>query len=513
VLIEDWLPMAALGIESRREAAPIPGQFPKLKTLHVWWARRPLAASAGAVLGSLMPAWSPDLAAIFPGAAELATEAAYRNWFLRLCGVLGDPIAAKAQIAAADEAGIKLGAKAYGYRQAFKNSPTIADLGLLQDVLRSCWQDLPVVCDPTAGGGSIPFEALRYVTSVHANDLNPVAAAILRAGVQLPVLFGTELSEEVKRWGNTLVDRIQRRLVSEFELPDNTSDNNSYIFARTVSCPRTGKLVPLSPNWWLSKGSKPVAVRLITERDGVQLEQCEFEIVAGKAIDFDPDRGTVAGGDAISPWDELAIDGDHIKAEAQAGRMGSQLYAVAVRTSKRRGFRQPTQVDLSALDAAERKLEDLLPRWRSEDVVPDEAIDSVSNYDRGHRLYGIYTWREMFPPRQLLVHGTFVEEFRLLVPEVRAELDEERATAVLTLLALMQSKAVNWNALMSTWDTSRAKLRGVFDKHNFEFKWTYAEFEGARELMPWCLEQIVDCYAELAALLHSAFRHGFPLQE
>ena len=63
VLIEEWLPMAELGIESRREAAPIPGQFPKLKTLHVWWARRPLAASAGAVLGSLMPAWSPELAA------------------------------------------------------------------------------------------------------------------------------------------------------------------------------------------------------------------------------------------------------------------------------------------------------------------------------------------------------------------------------------------------------------------------------------------------------------------
>ena len=74
VLIEDWLPMAELGIESRREGAPIPGQFPKLKTLHVWWARRPLAASAGAVLGSLMPAWSPELAGEFPDAAELASE-------------------------------------------------------------------------------------------------------------------------------------------------------------------------------------------------------------------------------------------------------------------------------------------------------------------------------------------------------------------------------------------------------------------------------------------------------
>jgi adenine-specific DNA methylase len=74
VLIEDWLPVAELGIESRREAAPIPGQFPKLKTLHVWWARRPLAASAGVVLGSVMPSWSPELAAAFPGWTEVSTE-------------------------------------------------------------------------------------------------------------------------------------------------------------------------------------------------------------------------------------------------------------------------------------------------------------------------------------------------------------------------------------------------------------------------------------------------------
>lgn len=430
--------MVELGIESRREAAPIPGQFPKLKTLHVWWARRPLAASAGAVLGSLMPAWSTELASAFQGVAELASEDSYQRWFLRLCGVLGDPVAARARIAAADEAGIKLGAKAYGYKQAFKNSPTISDLQLLHQVLDFCWQDPPVVCDPTAGGGSIPFEALRYAFPVHANDLNPVAASILRAAVELPATFGAGLSHDVRSWGTTLTERIQHRLLNAFQLPDNTSDNNTYIFARTVTCPRTGRLVPLSPNWWLRKGSKPVAVRLVAERGGRQLNHCEFEIVAGRAIDFDPDRGTVAGGDAVSPWDGLAIDGEHIKTEARAGRMGEQLYAVAIRTANGRGFRAPTKIDLDALDAAERNLEELLPLWIAKDVVPDEPIDSISNYDRGHRLYGINTWRQMFSPRQLLVHCTFVEEFRRLVPEVRSELGRQRGDAVLTLLALMK---------------------------------------------------------------------------
>jgi adenine-specific DNA methylase len=508
VLIEDWLPMAELGIESRREAAPIPGQFPKLKTLHVWWARRPLAASAGAVLGSLMPSWSPELAAAFPDADELSSESEYRSWFLRLCGVLGDPVTAKAHAQRNAELGVRSSANPYTYKQAFKNSPTSAELLLLHSVLNHAWGNTPSTCDPCAGGGSIPFCSSRYGLKTSANDLNPVAAAILLAGLQLPASYRRELADDLVRFGRELVSPCTDRLEGFFPQVAGEVITN-YIFARTISCPRTGKLVPLSPNWWLSKGVKPVAVRLVAERAGRQLDRCEFEIEVGKAIDFDPDRGTVAGGDAISPWDGLAIDGDHIKAEAQAGRMGDQLYAVAIRTGKRRGFRAPTQSDLDSLVAAERELTRLLPQWLAEGIVPDESIDSVSNYNRGHRLYGINTWREMFSPRQLLVHGTFVEEFRRLMPTVKAELEEERADAVLTLLALMQGKAVNASGLMSTWDTSREKTRSVFDSHNFAFKWTYAEFEGARELMPWCLDQIVDAYSEIAQLLQPSDAGSF----
>ena len=90
VLIEDWLPVQELGIESRRERAAA-SALPPLSFLHVWWARRPLVASAGAVLGSLLPAWSQDLADAFPDAPELKTEKDYQAWFLRLCGILGRP--------------------------------------------------------------------------------------------------------------------------------------------------------------------------------------------------------------------------------------------------------------------------------------------------------------------------------------------------------------------------------------------------------------------------------------
>ena len=123
VLIEDWLPVAELGIESRRERAAA-SALPPLSFLHVWWARRPLVASAGAVLGSVMPAWTQALADEFSAAPELQTEKDYQEWFLRLCGIHGDPVAARAAIDAANVSGTKLVGNGYGYKQAYKNSLT-----------------------------------------------------------------------------------------------------------------------------------------------------------------------------------------------------------------------------------------------------------------------------------------------------------------------------------------------------------------------------------------------------
>ena len=91
--------------------------MPPIYFLHVWWARRPLVASAAAVLGSLLPVWSSELAEVFSSHPELANNEAYHDWYRRLIGIHGDPIAAKKRIAKATEEGIKLGAKAYGYKQ------------------------------------------------------------------------------------------------------------------------------------------------------------------------------------------------------------------------------------------------------------------------------------------------------------------------------------------------------------------------------------------------------------
>ncbi|GAA2619258.1 DUF1156 domain-containing protein [Actinomadura fulvescens] len=500
LLIEDWLPVRELGIESRRERAAA-SALPPLSFLHVWWARRPLVASAGVVLAGLLPAWSPELAKTFPNASELANESAYRAWLLRLIGIWGDPIAARAKIDSANAAGVKLEGNGYGYKQAFRNSPDSEHIRLVHDVLRHTWGgELPLVADPTAGGGSIPFTAARLGIPTVANDLNDVAVSVLQAGVKIPAEHGLHLLPHLKKYGEILVDRLRERLEPFFPRPTGETVI-AYIWAHSVACPRTGRPVPLVTDWMLRRDSgREIAIRFVAEEDGVALSEPRFELLRGAAAKT-PDRPIMARGSAISPYDNLAIDGEYIKAEAQASRMGQILYAVAIRRADgTRDFRAPTPADLEAVSAAAEELGRVRTEWETKGFLPTEIIDPRSNYERGHRLYGIDTWAKMFTPRQLLTHGTFTEEFCQLIPQVRSDLGTNLGNSVLTELGMMQSISLNWNGRSTSWNIGRQGMRSVFDKHNFSFKWTFAEFEGASGLYPWCLYQVTDAYTKIANL-------------
>ncbi len=501
VLIEDWLPVAELGIESRRERGAA-SALPPLSFLHIWWARRPLVASAAVALAGVLPAWSEELAKAFPDAVELENEAAYRRWLLHLVGIWGDPVYGRKVIDAANAAGVKLKGNGYGYKQAFRNPIPRKDIDLLHAVLIRTWGKLPTLADPTAGGGSIPWAASRLGLPVVANDLNGVAASVLKAGVEIPATKGLDLVPELKKWGLALVKRVEKRLKEYFPLQGGETVI-AYIWANAITCPRTGRLVPLLPDKWLRKtAGREAAVRMRTKYDGVELPEPIFQVALGGSVDHtDASTGTSARGKAISPYDNLVIDGDYIKKAAQAGQMRQVLYAVSIRKpSGERTFRAPTQADLDAIAAAEAKLEDVKALWQATGILPSEEIPVEANYDRGHRMYGINTWLDFFTPRQALAHGTFGEEFARIVPEVQESLGES-ADAVLFELALMQGKALNWNSRASTWDVSRQKMRSVFEKHNFSFKWTFAEFEGAAALYSWALDQLLDAYGGIARLL------------
>lgn len=515
VLIEDWLPVAELGIESRRERA-VSTTLPPLSRLHVWWARRPLVASAAVVLGGLLPAWTAQLAVKYSDHTELSTELAYQKWLLRLIGVLGDPIHAQRLADASKASGIKATKNPFTYRQAYKNPVSRDDLDLLHRILIDVWGDLPLVADPTAGGGSIPFVASRLGLPVSANDLNGVAASVLKASIEIPARAGRAAVAPARRWGTVLTSRVTERLLPYFPQEQGEEITN-YIWVNAVACPRTGRLVPLLTDMWLRKDKgREVAVRLRTANAGVELSTPEFEILHGSQVDVGTaNRGYVSGGKGVSPYDGLVIDGEYIKAEAQAGRMTQVMYAIAIRLADgTRTFRAPTPTDLHALTSANNEFLAVRADWIAHGYLPGEEIPQTSNYERGHRMYGITTWLEMFTPRQALVHGTFAQELVRLIPEVRA-VEGELADDVLFLLGLLQGKAVNWNAKASSWNIPRQLTRSVFDKHNFAFKWTFSEFEGARSLYPWTLH-VIDNYEQIVDLLQSSggsdISHADPIE-
>jgi len=503
-LIGKWMPIAMLGAEARRERAAS-SALPPLYFLHVWWARRPLVVSRAAVLGSLLPAWSEDwpedLRKRFP------SEEKYHEWILRdLLGIRGDPLAARRAIERARGRGERLPGDVYGYGRVFTYTPPDEDIALVRRLLRFAWgEEVVGVADPMAGGGSIPFEAQRLGLRSYAGELNPVAYVILQATLDYPAPFGESLARDIERFGKMWADEVASRLSDLFPV-EPREQIFAYLWARTVACPYTGKPVPLSPNWWLRSKEEPaVAVRLIAEPG---LPECRFEIVRGGAAPAaHPERGTVARGTAISPWTNEVITDDYIKAEAQAGRMGAQLYALAIRTPRGKDFRLPNERDLEAVRMAEEMLQEKLPVWEARGLVPREER-FIGPADRSAN-YGIIRWDQVFSPRQLLSHLTYLEAFREVAAEVRGSLPEDRARAVLTYLALVMDKCVDYNSMLASWDATRFKVRNTFDRHDFSFKWSFGEFDAARMLLPWALEQVLDAYRGLAHLAGPPARRLF----
>ncbi len=494
VLIEDWLPIEEIGIESRRENST--GQHPPPNRLHVWWARRPLTASGAAILASLLPAysdeWSAELKKLFPSEKE------YRNWFLRLIGIHGDPVAAKKLLNWAIATGTKI-SNPYGYPRAFTNNPDQSDLDSLRILLETTWGTDPIrTLDPTSGGGTIPFESLRYRFETFANELNPVASVILKATLEYPFSLGSKFADQILKYGKKLSGAVREKLSRFFPDPSD-GEIFTYLWARTVNCPGTGKPVPLSPNWWLQKKGGTVAVKLLAKPEW---DECQFQILQGqKAIDSNPDKGTVKNGVAVSPWTGETISGDYIKEEARAGRMGQQLYVIRVKTADGYGFRPPSEADLEAIKQAERELAVKFPEWEAKGLIPTEDIPTGNKTSEPLR-YGMHRWSDVFAPRQLLAIGTYVETLQDVTKEARKDLPADQAKAVQTYLAFVIDKACDHNSRMARWENSRGVIKGTFDRHDFSFKWSHAEMAiiVQDKGFDWAVSQIADSFKGISEL-------------
>ena len=515
-LIEDWMPIAAIGIESVRERTPMT-PFPAPNRLHVWWARRPLVASRAAILGALLPV------------------SADHKKFLHVLGIHGDPVEAKKRIAQATKDDVRLGKEAYGYARAFSYTPTEKDLAWVKKHTQG-GDGVPVILDPTAGGGSIPFEALRLGCTAFGNDLNPVAWLILQATVTFPARYGFPLLKRYQEIGRKFVERCVERLrpffpeepkreptklEKEFKLTPLDNIPDGYLWARTVKCPYCGGVVPLSPNWRLD--GKGTGVRLVPKVDGKGPRVVEFEMVTKLK---DQSAGTVDGGNGTCPFPDCGrvIDGNEIKAQAQSGQMGEQLYCVVYKErhvtgytkdgrpkiKKVRGFRAPRPED-DVREQVKVAFEAKRPEWEARGILPDEEVPvgnktgtdpNASGTDLPLKR-GENHWIDMFSPRQLYGHGTSVEAFHDLVDELGgvgslSELDK----AAMVYLAIAVDKIISYNGIMCRWDVVRVAIRGKFDRHDYAFQWSYGEMAPTITGLgyDWAVEQTGKSLAELIEL-------------
>jgi len=493
-LIERWLPIAELGEECNRERRSMTA-LPPVYYLHVWWARRPLVASRAAVLASLLPA------------------DADRKQFTRALGILGDPIAARKRINEAKRTGVRFAGEAYTYKRAFTHNLSNDEMSWIRQAQHG---DRSTVLDPMAGGGAIPFESIRTGFNTVANDLNPVAALLLRLTIDAPRQYGRGVISEFRRLADRFIASREERLAPLFpKEPDPKAVATNYLWARTVHCPYCDGLVPLSPSWELGPDGR--GVRLLPSTGGgpnTAHRICSFEIVNRSKEHSD---GTITGGDAICPYPDCGrvIDGDEVKRQAQSGGMGEQLFAVAfkrrvekrtktgkVRFAWERGYRAPRPED-DILSEAKSLLASKLPVWEARDFVPSEEIPNGLKTSEPIR-YGMVLWRDLFNPRQLYVHGTEVEVYRELLEQelAKGELASE-VVAAFGYLALSIDKFLNYNSRICRWHTGRELTVGVFDRHDFSFYWSYAEMVPVVTGIgnDWAIDQTEKCIGELVDLL------------
>ena len=424
-------------------------------------------------------------------------------------------MASRRKIDHARRRGERFDGKAYSYPRAFGYVPGLQDRNWLTATLGRCLSKLTIL-DPTAGGGSIPFEAVRIGAEAAANDLNPVSALIMRATLEWPSQYGVDLKSEFRKLSDRFIRKREGCLAPFFPSEeDNNAIPTNFLWARTIVCPYCDGIVPLSPNWRLAPDG--TGVRLmpsLASGCGTPGRTCLFEIV--RSVN-QQSPGTVARGTGTCPYSDCGrvIDGKEIKAQAQAGKMGEQLYTIVIKkryitqtkTGKTRekwvrSYRTPGPEDDNS-DWIQEKLAEKLPEWEALDIVPSERIPDGNKTTEPHR-YGMLHWSDLFSPRQFLCHGTSVEIFREMLAEDRTErkLSEVRRAAY-GYLALSIDKLLNYNSRMTRWIVPREVMAGTFDRHDFSFKWSYAEMSPLIDRVgyDWAIEQTIKCISELVALL------------
>lgn len=477
-LIEVSLPLDEINRQSAREKSIRHGHP---STLHLWWARRPLAAARCVLF------------------AQLVDDPSNRI----------DEFRDKYRAKGFDEDKVESLAEAEVTVERQRLHDLLADLAnwdnldneklwetAREEIRKSCGGNPPAILDPFAGGGTIPVEAQRLGLEAHASDLNPVAVLINKAMIEIPPTFanlppinpdaegrlggwrGAEgLAEDVRYYGQWIRNEAEERighLYPKAQLEDGTeADVIAWIWARTATCPNPvcGIDMPLVRTWWLGKKKGKEAYVI----PNVVGDQVEFSI--GHDPETAPARlegGTVGKRRATCISCGTSADLKFVRSTAQSVGLGRTLMAIVVAGKRSRTYLAPNAIHRCAADVEK-------PR-----SVPNQRIPTPNHDVDRLPMYGMPRWSDAFSARQLISLTTFADLVLESRPRIYADAlasgratdeAEKYADAVITYLALTVSRLTDYQSTITTWASNPQMeiLRNVFARQAIPMTWDYAE--------------------------------------
>ncbi len=498
-LIEVDLPIKRISEHARREKSIRHGN---ISTLHIWWARRPLAACRAVIC-----------AALWPDPADALCPQSFRDEASRLINEFARKAASDRELAEhcsheswtkwqtlANSGGLDSSKDAHwnvlhsvllDFIADFANwdNSTIPEyLATSRALTLSAHEALggargtkPLVVDPFAGGGSIPLEALRVGADAFASDLNPVAVLLNKVELEYIPKYGQRLADEIKKWGEWVKEQAEKELAQFYPKAADGATPIAYLWARTITCegPGCGAEVPLMRSLWLAKrGNRSVALRLIPHP---KKKWVEFEIIEGPKPG-DVGEGTVRRGSATCPVCGFTTPVASVRRQFRERKGGAaDARLVVIRqddpASEKRSYRLAVQRDL---EAARRAAEDLECRKQAHkgrlSLVPDELLPPHGTLGFRVQLYGIERWGDLFAPRQALALTTLSRLVRDAGEQVANHHTDGLAAAVQTCLALALDRLADFNSSLCVLNVVGG--RGVvhtFGRQALPFVWDFME--------------------------------------
>jgi len=496
-LIEVDLPIKRISAHARREKSIRQGH---ISTLHIWWARRPLAACRAVICASLWPdPADPNCPQSFRDRAakviqEFAKATQSNRWGAEICddGSFSRymRLAHNGGIDAPNLKGqIKLRAFLLDFIADFASWEASTNHWFL-DTARSLTQAAhealggekgtrPLVVDPFAGGGAIPLEALRVGADAFASDLNPVAVLLNKVVLEYIPKYGQKLADEVRKWGQWVKEQAEKELAQFYPKDADGSTPIAYLWARTIKCegPNCGAEVPLMRSLWLAKKGGSVALRIVANP---MQKQVDFEIIKdAKAKEVG--EGTIRRGSPTCPCCGYTTPVASVRTQIRSRKGGAQdakLFAVVTTRDTERGrfYRLPTDADIKAYRAATIELEKRKAAWTQPlSLVPDEPLPPQGTLGFRVQLYGMLQWGDLFTPRQLLSLTTLGHFVREAGKRLSEEHDPRLAEVIQSLLACSMSRTTDHMNSGCTWNPSGPKLQHLFGRQALPIVWDFCE--------------------------------------